>query len=204
MSLKNYSKYRSLVYSYLDFKGVKESKEINELIEECTKEVEENNTFLYIYQEFDYILSCLNKEPYLEFLSGCRGYYLSMTTLGPLIDQKIKYYSKTNLTKMIVLDACASAYLEYRADESEELLGDNLTYRFCPGYGGSSVNDLFPLAKILDIRKFGVDLLDSGLMVPQKSMIGIIGIDKQIEKSCVNCINNNACKYKKEGRVCYN
>lgn len=124
-------------------------------------------------------------------------------TLGALIDNKIKYYSKTNLTKCLVFDACASAYLEYKSDEYEKTLANNLTYRFCPGYQGSSIEDIKYIFDILKPEKIGLELLESNLMIPQKSMAGIIGIGKNIDKSCKNCILEGNCKYVKEGMKCY-
>lgn len=203
MSLKNYSNLLDNVYNYLGFKNIEKNNDIDELINECLKEIESLSSFNYRYQEFDYILDFLNKEPYLSFLNGCSGYYISVMTLGALIDNKIKYYSKTNLTKCLVFDACASAYLEYKSDEYEKTLANNLTYRFCPGYQGSSIEDIKYIFDILKPEKIGLELLESNLMIPQKSMAGIIGIGKNIDKSCKNCILEGNCKYVKEGMKCY-
>ncbi|MBQ3252936.1 MAG: hypothetical protein IJA65_00130 [Acholeplasmatales bacterium] len=203
MSLKNYSNLLDNVYNYLGFKNIEKNNDIDELINECLKEIESLSSFNYRYQEFDYILDFLNKEPYLSFLNGCSGYYISVMTLGALIDNKIKYYSKTNLTKCLVFDACASAYLEYKSDEYEKTLANNLTYRFCPGYQGSSIEDIKYIFDILKPDKIGLELLESNLMIPQKSMAGIIGIGKNIDKSCKNCILEGNCKYVKEGMKCY-
>lgn len=203
MSLKNYSNLLDNVYNYLGFKNIEKNNDIDELIMECLDEISSISSFKYRYQEFDYILDFLNKEPYLSFLKDCSGYYIAIMTLGSEIDKKIKFYSKTNLTKMLVFDACASAYLEYKSDEYEKTIGNNLTYRFCPGYGGSNIADIKYFFDILKPEKIGIELLESNLMIPQKSMAGIIGIGKNIEKSCKNCLLEGKCKYVKEGMKCY-
>lgn len=203
MYSRNYSDLLDNIYNYLGFKNIEKNNDIDELIKECLKEIEELSSFKYRYQEFDYVLDFINKEPYLSFLNGCSGYYIAVMTLGSEIDRRIKFYSKTNLTKMLVFDACASAYLEYKADEYEASLGDDLTYRFCVGYQGSSISDIKYFFNILKPEKIGIELLESNLMIPQKSMAGIIGIGKIAQKSCKICLLEGKCKYIKEGMKCY-
>ena len=52
-------------------------------------------------------------------------------------------------------------------------------------------------------EKIGITRTESGLMVPQKSMAGIVGIGKRAQKSCGECILKEHCAYRKEGRVCF-
>ena len=68
-------------------------------------------------------------------------------TLGMAIDRKINYYKKVNLTKALILDACASTAVEQVANDlcaeieaQLKLENQHLTTRFSPGY------DDFPLA----------------------------------------------------------
>ena len=204
MFLKNYSSLIDNTYSYLGYKNIPKSKEIDLLIEECLKEVIELSSFKYIYQEFDYILDFLKEKPYLDYLKGATSYYISAMTLGSDIDKRIRYYSISNMTKMCVFDACSSAYLEYLSDEYEKNLNENISYRFCPGYQGTSITDIKEIFKILKPEKaLGIELLESNLMVPSKTMVGIIGVNNKFEKNCGNCINNNECAYLKAGRKCY-
>ena len=125
-------------------------------------------------------------------------------TLGKTISDKIRYYSKSDMQKMVIFDACASAYLEYLSDEYQNNnLGNDLSFRFCPGYGGTSVLDLKEIVKYLDIRSIGIELLDSCIMVPEKSIIGIIYHNKDIKKSCDGCIKEKECELRKDGLTCY-
>lgn len=203
MCLKNYSNLITNIYSYLGFKGIEKSDELENIIKESLDEVIKLTRFKALYQEFDYLIDCLNKEPYKSFLNGTSGYYLTCYTLGVDVEKKIKLLSKSNLTKMVIMDACASAYLEYLSDDFDKNLNENLTYRFCPGYQGSSISDLKEIADLLNIKKIGIDLLESNIMVPQKSMIGIIGIGKSIKKECGNCMLKGKCEFIKEGKRCY-
>ena len=202
MSSKNFSKLKNMVYSYLGYKKINLDNSLDSLIDECLSEIEKISSFKYLYQEYDYILDFLNKEPYLSYL-GNKPYIISCMTLGIQIDLRITYYEKIDLTKMMVFDAASSAYLEYLSDEFERNLNINLGFRFCPGYGGSDVSDIRYIHKLLKADKYGITLLDSNLMIPQKSMIGIVGINNKEKKSCNNCYLEEKCKYKKEGLTCY-
>ena len=102
-----------------------------------------------------------------------------------------------------VADACASALLEAYADDAEDELGDERTYRFCPGYGGSDVEDIQYILESVKAEKIGITRTESGLMLPQKSMAGIVGLGKKTQKSCGECILKEHCAYRKEGRVCF-
>ncbi len=204
MSLKSYSNLKNNIYSYLGYKNIGYDENIDSLIDECMDEIEKISSFKSRYIEFDSIIDVLNKEPYLSYLNGCSSYYISCMTLGNNIDQRIKYYSKIDLRKMLVFDSCASAYLEYMADEYEKKLDDNLSYRFCPGYGGSDISDLYELFKLLKPEVIGIHLLDSNLMLPQKSMVGIIARGIDGKKSCTGCKLLEHCNYLKEGMKCYN
>lgn len=204
MSLVSYFDISHQVYSYLGYRNLSRDPKIDKLIEECLEEIEEISSFKYIYQEFDYILDFLNKKQYLDYLGESKSYLICATTLGSQVDQRSKYYQKKDMVKMCVFDATASAYLEYKADLFEKSIRDDLSYRFCPGYQGTDVADIRPIHSLLKADKLiGITLLDSNLMVPQKSMIGIVGINNHAKKSCKDCFLIENCDYRKEGLRCY-
>ena len=200
----SYSNLKDSVYLYLGYKNKKYDESIDNIIDECLLEVEKLAQFKYMYMEFNYLIPLLEKEAYQKFLKGSTNYYLCAMTLGRAISDKIRYYSKSNMHKMVIFDACASAYLEYLSDKYQnDNLGDDLSFRFCPGYGNTSVNDLKEIVKYLDIKKIGIELLDSCIMIPEKSMIGIIYHNKNIKKSCEGCIKEKNCDLRKDGITCY-
>lgn len=200
----NYSSLKRSCYTYLGFKGIGAVDETTDsLIDECFKELFSIARFRTLVKKFDYRLDFLNEEPYLSFLDGCKEYYITCYTLGVEAEKRIKQLRFTDLTKMVIMDACASSYLEYLSDEFDKTLGDNNTYRFCPGYQGSKASDLKYIFNIMDISKIGIELLESNIMVPQKSMVGIIGIGKQAKKTCGKCILREKCEFLKEKKRCY-
>ena len=199
----NFSDIKPQIYNYLGFKGVQPSPENDELIMSCYTELEQTAQFNYLYKAYTTIPDFLQKQPYTDFLADTTGVILCATTIGAKIDRRISQLTRTDMSRAIVFDACASAYLEARADEYEKTIGENLTYRFCPGYGGSSTDDLKPIFRLLRPEKIGITLNKSNFMLPSKSMAGIIGIGKSTEKNCEGCIMQKKCRYREEGKRCY-
>ncbi len=203
----NYSELKPQIYGYLGFRKMAGSGEIDALIGECLSELERLQRFRYLYETVLDVPEFLKKEPYVSFLRGCSGTVLSVMTLGIETDRRIGYLGKTDFTRSVVTDACASALLERLSDEYEKTiakeLNQTLTYRFCPGYGGSDVDDLRYIFERLKPEKIGVSLLESNFMLPSKSMAGVIGMGKNKEKSCGNCFMLPHCEYRKEGKRCY-
>ena len=205
MSLKNISNIYDLAYTYLGYSKLSRSSDIDKLIEESIEELEKIAQFKYIYQDFDYKLDFIKNNPIYEaFLEGCSHYYLVLTTLGKRVDDRVKYYSLTDMKKMVVFDAVCGAYIEEMADEFEnENFDSNRTYRFCPGYQGTKTADLRDIFKVLKPENVGVILLDSNLMVPLKTMCGLIGFGKKKNKTCGNCDIKDKCEFRKRGTTCY-
>ena len=196
---------RDIIYKYLGYQNIEPDKDTDKLIDECIKEVKEKANFKYIYQEFTDILPFLqDNDNYLKYLEGSTGYLIVGSTLGIEIDRLEKIYQKTDMTKALVFDCVASAYIEELSDEYESNLRDDLNYRFCPGYQNTSFLDNQIISKILNAPKYlGITFLDSSLMVPLKSMMGIVSIGNKSKRSCMGCMFMKNCKYLKGGQVCY-
>lgn len=199
----NFFEIRDRAYTYLGYGGVTASEETDAAIRSCLAELEKIVHFRYLHKIFVAPPDFLLKEPYLAFLHGCEGVILCATTLGAEADRRIKTLARVDMASAVVWNAVAAAVLEQLADAHEKTLGDTLTYRFCPGYGGSSVHDLPALFDLLHPEKIGITLTDSLYMLPEKSMAGILGIGKRARKSCKDCLVSTHCVYKKEGKTCY-
>lgn len=200
----NFLRLNKLIYTYLGFRSVAKNAETDAAIKACLDEIEKLSHFRYIYKLFKTPPEFLKKQPYAEYLSGSRAVLIAAMTLGGEVDRRIKYYERTNAAKAVTLDACASAYLEQLSDEYERGLGEDLSYRFCPGYGGSDAGDLKYIFEILQPEKIGLSLTETGFMLPSKSMAGIIAVGNSAQKTCKNCAVLQHCEYKKEGGTCYN
>ena len=199
----NFSDIRPQIYSYLGFHGTADSNDTDTLISSCLSELERAAQFNYLYKAYEEIPEFLQKPPYIEFLRGCTGVILSVMTLGAEVDKRINRLLRTDMSRAVGFDACASAYLETLSDEYEKNIGNSLTYRFCPGYGGSSVEDLRYIFDLLHPEKIGVTIGESLFMLPSKSMAGVIGIGKTVKKTCEGCFVLPHCRYREEGMRCY-
>ena len=173
------------------------------LVGECLAEAERLAHFRAVGEVFSRRLAFLQNAPYLQFLEGCAEYALVAMTLGSEAELRVRALMKTDPARAVVLDACASALVEAEGDAWEARFGAERTYRFCPGYGGSDVNDNLAIFAALRPERIGMQLLDSGLMVPQKSMAGIVGIGKRKERRCGDCMLKATCTYIKEGTRCF-
>ena len=127
-----------------------------------------------------------------DMLEDCEECILIGCTLGIVMERKIKFYAKVNMTNSERLWMLRQVLIwKDLVDRYEETLGfDNRTYRACPGYGDFPLEFNKRIAILLDIpRKIGVTITPNNLLIPQKSMLGLIGIgsDKR-KKSCGNCV----------------
>ena len=173
------------------------------LVGECLAEAERLAHFRAVGEVFSRRLPFLQNAPYLQFLEGCEEYALVAMTLGSEAELRVRALMKTDPARAVVLDACASALVEAEGDKWEERFGKNRTFRFCPGYGGSSVSDNAFIFEALHPERIGMQLLPSGMMAPQKSMAGVIGLGARREKRCGDCMLRAKCAFLKEGTRCF-
>lgn len=186
----------------------------SKLIDECLNELET------IQPKFMYKIYSLDHQPLkikeldiqidypelIDLFDSCNRVAIVACTLGIQIDKLLRYYSLIDMTKMTVFDAVASSYLEAKCDEFEnnQNFGKH-TFRFCPGYGNVPLSLNKKLAQALACDKhIGVTIQENNLLIPQKSMIGLVGIGNEKQtRHCFACINLNNCVYRKRGQRCY-
>ena len=175
------------------------------LIDRALREVEELAEFKYVYASYDYPQEFMLAHPaYMEYLHGSEGYLLCATTIGIAIDKRLKRLQMEDMAYAVVFDAVAGVWIERKADEFETALPyPSLGFRFCPGYQGTPLEDNLQIARLVKANKIGISFLDSGLMIPMKSMTGIVRIGGEGRKSCKGCVAAEACTYIKRKTTCY-
>ena len=211
----NSSRIKENALKYLGYQGQKIDDFYYQLMDECLKEIDEMSSFKVTYQIFPlsfdplYIENAhihINYPDLIELFQHCHDVMVIGCTLGIQIDRKLKYFSHFDMTKMSVFDAVASSYLEEKCDdyENEHIKGQR-TFRFCPGYGNVPIELNQSLARVIDCqKKIGLTIQDSHILLPQKSMIGLIGLgDQKRTKSCLNCLRIKDCSFRKRGQTCY-
>ena len=86
------------------------------------------------------------------------------------------------MTRGLLADAFASSAaialgLEMETIAARDLAEERLapTKRYAPGYGDWSLADQAPLCALLDTGRIGITLTEDFLMLPAKSISGVIG-----------------------------
>ena len=151
----------------------------------------------------------LESESLCRNLSGCQRALLLAATIGPSCDMLVRRAAVKSAADAAVFQAAGAAAIEAFLDSENDRLrkeyeSDDLYLRprFSPGYGDLNLDHQKDWFRLLDISKHtGIELTDSLLMVPTKSVTAIIGIggDKRscTGSGCGSCNMKNTCEYTK-------
>lgn len=147
-----------------------------------------------------------------RMLGDCGQAVLLLCTLGAGFETMLRAWQARDMARAVMLDACGSAWVEAGCNEAERELrarfpGRYLTDRFSPGYG-----DL-PLALQRDVcaaldgwRRLGVQVTESFLMNPTKSVTAVIGLSDRPQaariRGCGFCAMAGTCALRKGGKTC--
>lgn len=210
------------VLRYLEYKNQHIDEKLNCIIDDCIKITKDKINPRYTFGVYSILkengyqikfkdtnTSIISKD-LSELLYDCSKCIIIATTLGVEIDKQIKINSYSNLTKSIILDACATTAIEELCDllesDIEHQLSKDVKYitrRYSPGYGDLSIDINKDIINLLNTQiRIGLTITKDRIMIPRKSVIAIIGISENKvichKKSCLKCSNYNTCKYKKE------
>lgn len=213
------------VLRYLGHKGQSIDQKIMDIINECINEVKTIITPRAVYEyrkinildegvevlETNLLLVGKDIKKHLLNSNEC---VLMAVTLGNDIERKTRLYEKTNLTKALILDACATTAVEEICDIVEDEVrrkAENnnmgITFRYSPGYGDLPLDIQNRFLKTLDAqKKIGLTASENDLLFPRKSVTAIIGIvekgTEKKKKSCIECSNYANCNFRREGESC--
>ena len=204
---------------YLGHRGQELTPELETMLDECMLLLRKSVSPVSVYKRFR--LECVqgklalqNTSLFLEgedikhFLSGCTETVLFALTLGIEADRLIRRFEGTDITRALVLDACATQYVEECCDVLEEEIraqafseGLGITGRFSPGYGDLPLEMQPELLRVLGTdKKLGLSCGESLIMLPRKSVTAIIGIGVSggTSAGCSDCTLSGSCTYRKE------
>lgn len=209
------------ILRYLSYNDNSLDEEMDELIDSCIEEIMDISQYRYIYSIFDVIdsssfLSLSNSTIELrgkairEHLKSSKYVAAMAVTLGVEVENKIKYYGKGNLTRGVILDSCAAALVEELCDYIENKIKDlalseglNITSRFSPGYGDLPITTQSQILNSLNAsRLIGLNVSESSILLPRKSVTAFIGLtkDKKITiRKCSSCNLYGNCSFSREG-----
>ena len=212
------------VLRYLGYKSQKIDKNMTDLIDVCAKEIIDISKASSVYEIFDierkndnlFLLGStlvLKDKDIKDLLINSHRCIVMAATLGTAVDSKLAYYSRFNITKSVIMDACASTAIEYVCDELQNeiminALKDNLyiTTRYSPGYGDFAIENGAEILNVLDAyKKIGLSITENSIMLPRKSVTALIGLSRtknsKKHTGCANCKNVD-CEFRKDGGCC--
>ena len=206
---------------YMGHRGQKIDESLQSLLDACIDEVMNISKKGFIYEIFDierreeglYLKGStliLRGEAIHAHLLKAERCAVMAVTLGLEVDRRIAFYSKTDLTKGLVFDACAAVAVESLCDMVQSeiegkamTMGLDITSRFSPGYGDFSIDLQKEIAKVLrTYEKIGLSVNESSIMIPRKSVTAVIGMCKGKcsvkSHKCGSC-EDKYCLYRKVG-----
>lgn len=168
----------------------------------------------WLRPQFSYFV--VNKQPdfkmgniILRQLRGSEAFALFVCTSGlefEAYQQRLK--EQGDMVRVFIADALGSVIAEKCADQMEKALQESIdklgwkhTNRFSPGYCGWHVSQQQLLFPLFQGHTCGVTLTDSSLMLPIKSVSGIIGLGKDVrhlDYTCGLCDFKQCYKRKKK------
>jgi hypothetical protein len=143
-----------------------------------------------------------------DALSGCNLVLVFIVTIGKdLENEASKLTERGELIKGYILDAIGSLAVESAADKMQENVkriiedkGYHVTMRYSPGYCDWNIKQQEHIFQALGRESVGVTLNESYMMIPQKSISGILGIGRFGNAKfspCVRCDRKAHCSYKR-------
>lgn len=121
-----------------------------------------------------------------DFLNGSRQILVLGLTGGSAVSEEIKrLQAEKDLTSAVVIDAAASEIVDDGFDYlaslySKELIreGCKLTgRRFSAGYGDFDIRFQRDIFRMLELDKIGIEITESSMLLPEKSVTAIYGVE---------------------------
>ena len=183
------------IYEQMGYKGAEPDeatrKEVQAVLEEVRPWLRPQFCYLVIKElpEFDMGKIIMRQ------LRGSEAYALFICTSGTEYEAYLQQLKDNgDMVRVFIADALGSVIAEHCADQMEICLQESIdklgwrhTNRFSPGYCGWHVSQQQLLFPLFEGNTCGVSLTESSLMVPIKSVSGIIGLGEKVRKLEYTC-----------------
>lgn len=200
---------KQLVLKYLGYQNQDLDEDMNARIDRAIEAVS-NLEGRYIHQTFEIERDAaivvkgttlrLEGKSVQHILSQAEKVVVFCATLGPVADQMIMKAAYKSAVDQMILDACASVRIEGILDQMQEEIEGFQTPRFSPGYGDLTIELQKNLLEVIGGRRIGVTATNSSLLMPKKSVTGIIGLsNKKMDvtyRFCDDCLKRTSCDFK--------
>lgn len=141
-----------------------------------------------------------------SLLGRCQKVALFVVTIGDYLEEMVSWLASHNsILQSALLDAIGSDAVEIVADSVQEKIqktaheqGLVISKRFSPGHCDWDISQQKMLFKTLNTNLAGVHLTERCLMIPQKSISGIIGLGSSADhvedyNPCKTCDKFDCC-----------
>lgn len=208
------------VRRYMGFRGpVETSAETDVMIRKAISSLEKDCSPKYVSAELPVFVEgtavhladiVIESRSLARNLSGCTLCVLFAATTGPACDMLVNRASVTSSAYASCCQAAGAAAIEAYCD----LINDKIRCeyeskglfarpRFSPGYGDLALRHQKDWFRLLDItRKTGIELTDSLLMVPTKSVTAVIGLSPEklpcVRQGCEACTMSQTCAFSRK------
>lgn len=214
---------RAEAFRYMGFKGGEIGESLIKITDECEKALLKAIKPRFVYRVFGLergenginisgttlVFKGKDIEAHLKDCSRCA---MLCATLSAETDRLIRTYEAEGMEKALIADSLASAAVEQVCELAEKEIhervgGYNYTWRFSPGYGDFPLDIQGEFLKALDApSRIGVNITDSLILIPRKSVTAVIGIsEREIPKGrrgCLSCNMKDRCAYRQKGLHC--
>jgi len=143
-------------------------------------------------------------------LKKSEGMFVFAATIGHDLENWSKQQMKAgNSLEGYIIDIVGSELAEKTADYLHNHLqsltesnGYGITNRYSPGYCNWPVTDQHNLFKLFGESNYGIELSESSLMLPVKSVSGIMGVGKGLKRAEYKCrfCDDDKCILRKQFR----
>lgn len=132
---------------------------------------------------------------------NCNAYTFLVASIGDKMDKWIAMKHKSDdIMESYIADALGSVVVESAAGYASRILekivlsvGWKITNSYSPGYCGWNVSEQQFLFSMLPSKVCGIELSESSLMLPIKSVSAVVGLGENVEKKPYGC---DICKKK--------
>lgn len=122
-----------------------------------------------------------------SYIKGCDHLAVFVVTVGKGMETEAsRMMDQKDELQGYLMDRLGSFAVESLAENFENILRNkykdrnmSVSMRLSPGYCDWPIEEQFKLAKILDLSKIDMELTKNCMMVPKKSISGIIGVGKK-------------------------
>ncbi|MBO4680908.1 MAG: Vitamin B12 dependent methionine synthase activation subunit [Clostridiales bacterium] len=210
----------SEVRRYMGFRGpVDPSTETDAMIAKAIKNLEKDCNPKYVSKAFSVTVDgfsvkfadvTVESRALARNLAGCTECVLFAATAGPSCDMLVKRAAVTSSAYASCCQAAGAAAIEAYCDLINDKIKDEYEAkglyarpRFSPGYGDLSLSHQKDWFRLLDVTKItGIELTDSLLMVPTKSVTAIIGLSPNklpcVKQGCEACTMSQTCAFSRK------